>query len=124
MRNPNESIRQTAKRYATGGSGTMLIYTGDAEDYLKERNIKYDKNDPFETYANVMAEKIEKLYNDANKSKYDKKYNSMDEVIADKDSALNQYIRNKANEKKAFRQYKKDHPNSDMTLKQFREMNK
>ena len=106
MRNPNESIRQTAKRYATGGSGTMLIYTGDAEDYLKERGIKYDKDDPFETYANVMAEKIESLYNKAN------------------DKSFNDSIREKANIKNEWKQYLKDHPESKMSLSKFKNMKK
>lgn len=59
-----------------------------------------------------------------NKNKYDRKYNSMDEVIADKNSALNQYIRNKANEKKAltnaWNEYKKEHPGTTMTKNQFK----
>lgn len=59
----------------------------------------------------------------ANKG-YGRKYDSVDEAIADKDSALNQYIRDKANEKKAYRQYLKDHPNSKMSLKEFRNMKK
>ena len=106
MRNPGESIRQAARRYATGGSGTMLIYTGDAEDYLKERNIKYDKDDPFSKYADVMAEQIEKLYNDAS------------------NDSMNNAIRKQANIKNAYKQYMKGHPESKMSLSQFKKMNK
>ena len=106
MRNPGESIRQTARRYATGGSGTMLIYTGDAEDYLKERNIKYNKDDPYSKYADVMAEQIEKLYNDAS------------------NNSMNNAIRKQANIKNAYKQYMKDHPESKMSLNQFKKMNK
>ena len=63
MRNPNESIRQTAERLVEGGD--FLIYNDDVEDYLKERNIKYNDDNFFDKYKEDMAEKIEKLYNDA-----------------------------------------------------------
>lgn len=55
---------------------------------------------------------------------YEVKYYSLEDVMKDKDSPLNQYIRNKANEKKAYKQYLKEHPESKMSLKEFRSMNK
>ena len=112
------------------------------KDIMKVSNAyNYDESDSMTDYFNtghyisLHVGKDGKPYqttnskmNDLEKKRANKgygiKYNSMDEVFADKDSALNQYIRNKANEKKAYRQYLKDHPESKMSLKEFRNMKK
>lgn len=63
MRNPGESINQTAQRLVSGGD--FLIYNGDVQDYLKQRGIKFNEDNFFDKYKTDMAGKIEKLYNQA-----------------------------------------------------------
>lgn len=67
MRNPNESINQTAQRLVEGGD--FLIYNGDIKEWLDERGIKYNDDNFFDKYKKEMADKIEHLYYD------DKTYN-------------------------------------------------
>ena len=66
MRNPNESINATAQRLV--GCGDFLIYNGDIEDYLNERNIKHNEDNFFDVYKKDMAGKIEDLYNRASRT--------------------------------------------------------
>ncbi len=67
MRNPNESINQTAQRLVEGGD--FLIYNDDVKDWLKERNIKFNEDNFFDKYKETMANDIERLYNKASENK-------------------------------------------------------
>jgi len=67
MKNPGESLHQTAKRLAEGG--TFLVANDDMEQWLKDRNIKVKNDDIFGTYSEEMANRIEDLYKSKNESK-------------------------------------------------------
>lgn len=61
MRNPRESINETAQRLVEGGD--FLIYNEDIKQYLKDRNIKFNEDNFFDVYKKEMVDKIESLYN-------------------------------------------------------------
>lgn len=104
MRNPGETINQTAKRLASGGD--FLIYNGDMEDYLKLKGIKYNDDNMFDKYTQDMADRVEKLYNQSSNEK------------------MNDTIRSQANMRNEWKQYLKDHPESKMSLSKFKNMKK
>lgn len=61
MRNPNETINQTAQRLVEGGD--FLIYNEDVKEYLKDRGIKFNDDNFFDVYKKEMADNIEQIYN-------------------------------------------------------------
>ena len=66
MRNPGESINTTAQRLVEGGD--FLVWNGDVQNWLRERNIKFNEDNYFDVYKKEMADKIENLYNRATTS--------------------------------------------------------
>lgn len=66
MRNPGESINTTAQRLVEGGD--FLVWNGDIQNWLRERNIKFNEDNYFDVYKKEMGNKIENLYNRATTS--------------------------------------------------------
>ena len=85
MKYGSESVNQTARRLVQGGD--FLIYNGDMDEYLKERNIPHNEDNTFDVYTKVMADKIEQLYNSSNRL-------SMSDLNGFGDDYSDRYIRN------------------------------
>lgn len=64
-----------------------------------------------------------KIYDPYKGTPYERKYDSLKDVIDDKDSKLNQYINEKIR-RKAYQKYLKEHPASKITFENFKDMNK
>ena len=85
MKYGSESVNQTARRLVQGGD--FLIYNGDMDEYLKERNIPHNEDNTFDVYTKVMADKIEQLYNSSDRP-------SMSDLNGFSNDYSDRYIRN------------------------------
>lgn len=72
MRYNNKSTDQLALEYMEGGG--MLVYFGDARDFLQkmleqtdEQAAKYDNDTVWVTYCHTMAREMAHLYNEGDK---------------------------------------------------------
>lgn len=62
-----------------------------------------------------------KVYDPYKGTPYERKYDSLKDVVDDKDSKLNQYINEKIR-RKAYQKYLKEHPASKITFEDFKDM--
>ena len=69
------STYQAGKEYASGASGTMLVYNQDMVDYLKTKGIRANINNAFDKYTDYMGRSIERIYNEI-KEKQNKTINN------------------------------------------------
>lgn len=107
--NPKRSIEISKEAKRLG------ISEREAKNLMDKREQK-NTNDKFYYRKDGTRE-----YDPYKGTPYEKKYDSVKDVIKDPNSKLNQYIKNKTAQK-AYQKYLKEHPNSKLSFNNFKDM--
>lgn len=92
------------------------LYSPDRLKQETEEKNNNQSNDKFYTKKDGT-----KVYDPYKGTPYERKYDSLKDVVDDKDSKLNQYINEKIR-RKAYQKYLREHPASKITFEDFKDM--